>query len=207
MLVFLWRLLSIFLLKVFLDVRGIIAWKWADFFARHVWAFSVRFGSLHHSFVAWRILIFWWYYSSKIYILVWRIFIIHWLHNFILSIQLNFNAKMFILPWPRHLLFWQWGFREDLMFSIVVRQVIAFCGRRKLKLWPRSCWRCRRMSGSSWPIRRSRLWLPSSPKCSSSLKNTILFCSASTTKALNCWGGTQWSMIWGLIWRTWTLSP
>ena len=34
MLVFLWRPLSICLLKVFLDIRGIIAWKWADFFGR-----------------------------------------------------------------------------------------------------------------------------------------------------------------------------
>ena len=36
MVVFLWRLLTIYLLKVFLDVRGIIAWswKWANFFWR-----------------------------------------------------------------------------------------------------------------------------------------------------------------------------
>ena len=36
MLVFLWRPFSIYLLKVFLDVRGIIAWswKWANFFGR-----------------------------------------------------------------------------------------------------------------------------------------------------------------------------
>ena len=132
MLVFLWRPLSIYLLKAFLDVWGIIAWKWANFFGRHAWGFSILFGSLHQSFVAWRILMFGWYYSSKIYILVWSIFIIHWVHNFILSISLNFNAKVFILPWPCHLLFWRWGFREDLMFSIVVRWVIAFCGRRKL---------------------------------------------------------------------------
>ena len=87
MLVFLWLPLSIYLLKVFLDVWEIIAWKWVDFFGWHVWGFSVLFGSLHHSFVAWQILIFGWCYSSKIYILVWRIFIIHWLHNFILSIK------------------------------------------------------------------------------------------------------------------------
>ena len=36
MLVFLWRPLSIYLLKVFLDIREIIAWswKWANFFGR-----------------------------------------------------------------------------------------------------------------------------------------------------------------------------
>ena len=121
--------------------------------------------------------------------------------------KLNFNAKVFILPWLRHLLFWRWGFREDLMLSIIVRQVIAFYGRRKLKLWPRSCWQCRRTSGSSRLIRRLRSWLPRLSKHSSSLKNTILFCSSSTAKALNCWGGTQWSMVRGLIWETWTLSP
>ena len=35
--------------------------------------------------------------------------------NFTFSHKLNFNTKVFILPWLRHLLFWQWGFREDLM--------------------------------------------------------------------------------------------
>ena len=82
---------------------------------------------------------------------------------------------MFILPCHDILLFWQWGFREDLMFFVIVHQVIAFCGRRKLKLWPRSCWRCRRTSGSSRQIRRWRPWLPKPSKHSSSLKNTILF--------------------------------
>ena len=36
--------------------------------------------------------------------------------NFTFSHKLNFNAKVFILTWPRHLLFWRWGYREDLMF-------------------------------------------------------------------------------------------
>ena len=57
---------------------------------------------------------------------MWRI--INLLHNFILSRRmyrrilislfctLNFNAKVFILLWPHHLLFWRWGFREDLIF-------------------------------------------------------------------------------------------
>ena len=86
MLIFLRKPLRICLLKVFLDIWVIIAWKWAEFLERHVWGFSVLFGSIHHSFVAWRIFIFGWYYPSKIYILVWRIFIIRWLQNFILSI-------------------------------------------------------------------------------------------------------------------------
>ena len=44
--------------------------------------------------------------------------------------KLNFNAKVIILHWPHHLLFWWWGFREDLMlFHFVVCRVIAFCGR------------------------------------------------------------------------------
>ena len=36
--------------------------------------------------------------------------------NFTFSHKLNFNAKVFILLWPHHLLFWRWGFREDLIF-------------------------------------------------------------------------------------------
>ena len=51
-------------------------------------SFSMRFSGLfscfHHSFVAWRILIFGRSYSSMIYILVWNIFIICWLDDFIL---------------------------------------------------------------------------------------------------------------------------
>ena len=53
MLVFLWRPFSIYLLTVFLDIWGIIAWKWPNFFGRHVWGFSVLFGSFHCSFIAW----------------------------------------------------------------------------------------------------------------------------------------------------------
>ena len=36
--------------------------------------------------------------------------------NFTFSHKLNFNAKVFILTWLCHLLFWRRGYREDLMF-------------------------------------------------------------------------------------------
>ena len=98
------------------------------------------------SFVAWRILIFGWYYSSMIYILMWRI--INLLHNFILSRRmycrilislfctLNFNAKVFILPRPHHLLFWRWGFREDLMFfRLLFVKWLHFVDGLSLVIW------------------------------------------------------------------------
>ena len=108
--------------------------------------FSGLFGSLHHSLIAWRILIFGWHYSSMIYILMWRI--INLLHNFILSRRmyrrilislfctLNFNAKVFILPRPHHLLFWRWGFREDLMFfRLLFVKWLHFVDGLSLVIW------------------------------------------------------------------------
>ena len=110
--------------------------------------FNGLFGCFHYSFVAWRILIFGQSYSSMIYILVWRIFIFRWLDDFILSWRMyrkilislfykknNNNYKVFILPWPCHLLFWRWSFWGRLVFPLLFVKWLHFVEGLLLIIW------------------------------------------------------------------------
>ena len=110
--------------------------------------FSGLFGSLHHSFVAWIILIFGWYYffhdlysCEKNHLLIAQFYsfkknVLQNIFNFSFLHKLNLNAKVIILPRPHHLLFWWWGFREDLMFfHLLFVEWLHFVEGLSLVIW------------------------------------------------------------------------